>query len=137
MNMNKQFLGSGKSNVVRWLQHPKVRNGIFQWVETGMPNYAETPEYIISLTGDSSIWPVLGASSVYSPSSKRFLVILAFESRFENLILTPKVARAWNWTINWAAFGHTTIDESQQEDDVFEEAAQFRSLPDELRYEIS
>ncbi len=128
--MNKQFLGSGTSDVVAWKQHPIVPNAVYQWVETHLDSYANTPEYIISLSGDSSIWPVLGASSVYSPSSKRFLVILALEQRYASIVLTPKVVRAWNWTINWAAFGDPTIDESRQEDD------NIPRLPDELGYKI-
>jgi len=136
--MSKQFLSSGKSNVDNWIKHPVVPNAVFKWVETGMPNFAETPEYVISLTGDSHIWPVLGASSVYSPSSKRFLVILALAKPYDTIELSPKIASAWNWTINWAAFGDPTIEESEQkqDDDQFNEAAQIRALPDELGYKI-
>jgi len=130
--MTKVFLGSGRSNVNEWKQHPVVPNAVYQWIQTGLPNYAEIPEYVTTLTGDSSIWPVLGASSVYSPTSKRFLVILALEQRYANIVLTPKIVRAWNWTINWAAFGDPTIDESRQED-----GDENRTLPDELGYIIS
>lgn len=136
--MNKQFLGSGKSNLSDWKDHPVVPKAIFKWVTTDLPEYVETPEYVISLSGNASIWPVLGASSVYSPSNRRFLVILAFDVRYAGITLTGKVAQAWNWTINWAAFGDPTIEESQQNDgsEVWDEAAQIRALPDELDYKI-
>ncbi|MCB9741707.1 MAG: hypothetical protein H6741_02265 [Alphaproteobacteria bacterium] len=69
-------------------------------VDTRAARLAGELVYASAISGDSSHWETLGASSIYHPDETGFTVYVSF---IDGRPLTPQMAKAWGWHVHWMA----------------------------------
>ena len=72
--------------------------GIFIDVNTSAAKFKNTPHYLVSLLGTSSMWDVTGINAVYKSTPEGFRVYLRWAGRNG---LRKDDAKANNWVIQW------------------------------------
>ena len=72
--------------------------GIFIDVNTSAAKFKNTPHYLASLQGTSSMWDVSGINAVYDPTPEGFRIYLRWAGRNG---LTKEKAIEFGWVIRW------------------------------------
>jgi hypothetical protein len=77
--------------------------GLFVDIDTSAAGFKSTPVYIVNLTGNSDNWNLEGGASPYFATATGFRIYIRHN---DGATLSPSVANANSWTINWVALGN-------------------------------
>ncbi|MFP2927545.1 S8 family peptidase, partial [Pyxidicoccus sp. 3LG] len=72
-------------------------DSVFLDVDTSGCGFTSTPLYFTSLGGHSGNWMASGATAIYASTATGFRVYIYMPG------VTPAVANAWGWYLNWSA----------------------------------
>ena len=87
--------GQTAQSATGWQQYNA--DGIYLDVNTAGCGFASTPQYVTSIGGATSHWTSFGATAIYSPTATGFRVYVYTPG------ITPALANAWGWHLNWSA----------------------------------
>ena len=96
-NVRQSSLCTGQTaqGATGWQQYNA--DGIYLDVNTAGCGFASTPQYVTSIGGATSHWTSFGATAIYSPTATGFRVYVYTPG------ITPALANAWGWHLNWSA----------------------------------
>jgi hypothetical protein len=92
--------GATEAGKTAWKAYEDGFEGIFVEINTSDKGFTKTPNYVVSISGDTNHWTLLGTSSVYDPTPKGFRVYLCSG---KNKPVTPALANQRNWRVTWIA----------------------------------
>jgi hypothetical protein len=96
--MQQMRIGSGQTSpeTTPWTQYGA--NGLTVTIDTTQGDFSAVPIYTSAIGGDTGHWDMVGASSIYHPAVKSFTIYI---HSFDNRPLTPAIAKASRWHVNW------------------------------------
>ncbi|WP_445636539.1 hypothetical protein NSTC745_01460 [Nostoc sp. DSM 114161] len=96
--------GKTQPGATNWQQLGSGTDSLYVTVDTSAAGFTSTPIYVTSIGGDGKHFGTTGASAIYKPTPTSFQIEVRWDKDYTTDALTPEVANANKWHINWIAF---------------------------------